>query len=311
MVAPAARLGGRMGYYSKSAAIRYNARCLWNAREQTMPKIHSTAIVDPKAELADDVEVGPYCIIEPDVKIGQGTRLRSHVVIRRYTTIGRGNIIDPFTVMGGDPQDYKFDPAQVTYVRIGDDNVFRECVTISRATGEGNSTIVGNKTMWMAYSHAGHNAVIEDEVVLVNGAAAGGHAEIGQKAILSGNAMVHQYTWIGRMVMTRGQSGASTHVPPYTLMADINCLIGLNAVGLRRAPNLTDEDRKQIKTAFSLTYRSGLTPAKALDKMDECTDWGEAAAVFRDFIRRVVTAEEPFNRGLCPLRRKVRRNSRR
>ena len=170
---------------------------------------------------------------------------------------------------------------------------------------------MGNKTMWMAYSHAGHNAIIEDEVILVNGAAAGGHAVIGPKAILSGNVMIHQFTWIGQMVMTRGHSGASLHVPPYTLLADINAVVGLNAVGLRRAPNLTDEDRKQIKTAFSITYRSSLTPAKALEKMDECTDWGEAAAVFRDFIRRVVTAEKPFNRGLCPLKRKLGRHFRR
>ncbi|MBL7133070.1 MAG: acyl-ACP--UDP-N-acetylglucosamine O-acyltransferase [Phycisphaerae bacterium] len=270
-----------------------------------MAKIHSTAVVDPKAELADDVEVGPFCVIEPEVKIGRGTCLRAHVVIRRYTTIGRGNIIDPFTVLGGDPQDYKFDSAQVSYLRIGDENIFRECVTISRATGAGKSTIVGNKTMWMAYSHAGHNAVVEDEAILVNGAAVGGHAVLGQKAILSGHVMVHQYTWIGRMVMTQGNSGFSAHVPPYTLTAKINCVVGLNSVGLRRAPDLADEDRRQIKTAFSLTYRSGLSPAKALEKMDECTDWGEAAAAFRDFIRRVVTAEEPYNRGLCPLRRKA------
>jgi len=269
-----------------------------------MPKIHPTAIVDAGAELAGDVEIGPYCVIEPGVKIGQGTRLRSHVVVRRYTMIGRGNTIDPFAVLGGEPQDYKYDPAQVSYLRIGDDNVFRECVTVNRATGDGKATVVGNRTMWMAYSHAGHNAVIEDEVILANGAAVGGHADIGRRAILSAHVGVHQYTWIGRMVMARGNSGFSSHVPPYTMAAEINCVVGLNSVGLRRAPDFTDDDRRQIKTAFSLTYRSGLTPAKALEEMDECSDWGEPAAAFRDFIRRVVTAEKPYNRGLCPFRRK-------
>ena len=107
--------------------------------------------------------------------------------------------------------------------------------------------------------------------------------------------------------MTQGNAGASMHIPPYMMLVEINCLIGLNSVGLRRAPDLTDEDRRQIKEAFEITYRSALTPAKAVERMDECADWGPAACEYRDFIRRVVTAERPYNRGLCPLRRRVAR----
>ena len=184
----------------------------------------------------------------------------------------------------------------------------REGVTISRATGEGNETVVGSRTYWMVGSHAGHNVVVEDGVVLVNHAAVGGHAEIGSRAILSGHVLVHQFTWVGEMVMSQGSAAASMHVPPYCLLANINRVAGLNRVGLQRAEHIRAEDRRQIKEAFRLTYRSGLSPAEALAKMDQCTDWGEAAVKFREFIRRVVTAKPPFQRGLCPLRRRRRRS---
>jgi UDP-N-acetylglucosamine acyltransferase len=267
-----------------------------------MPKIHPTAVVHPEAELADDVEVGPFCVIESGVRIGAGTVLREGVVVRRHTTMGSGNLVDAYTVLGGEPQDLKFDPKIVSHLRIGDRNVFREGVTISRATGEGKVTTVGSNTYWMAQAHAGHNATIEDGTILSNGTAVGGHATLHRRAILSGNVMVHQFCWIGEMVMSQGNAGASTHVPPYCLFANINRLIGLNVVGLRRAQDITEEDRRQIKEAFRLTYRCGMGPVKALEKMDACTDWGVAAGKFRDFIRRVVTAEKPFHRGLCPLR---------
>lgn len=267
-----------------------------------MATIHPTAIVDKRAELAEDVTVGPGCVVEADVKIGAGSVLRENVIVRRYTTLGQRNIVDAFTVLGGEPQDLKFDPKMVSYLRIGDGNVFREHVTISRATGEGNATVVGNKTYWMTHSHAGHNATVGDEVILVNGSALAGHAEIGAKAILSAHAAIHQFTWVGTMVMSQGNSIITMHIPPYTLAAGTNLVVGLNTIGLRRSPHISVEDRRQIKEAFSLTYRSGLFPAKALERMDACTDWGAAADKFRQFIRRVVTAQKPYSRGLAPLR---------
>jgi len=267
-----------------------------------MPRIHPTAIVHKEAQLADDVEVGPHCVIESDVRIGPGTVLREGVVIRRHTTLGSGNFVDAYAVLGGEPQDLKFRRQTVSYVRIGDNNILREHVTISRATGEEMATQVGSNTYWMGNSHAGHNATIEDGAILVNNVSVGGHATIGRRAILSANMLVHQFCWIGEMVMTQGNAGSSTHVPPYCLFANINRVVGLNVVGLRRAKDITAEDRRQIKEAFRLTYRAHMSPAKALVRMDACTDWGAAAGKFRDFIRRVLTAEKPYNRGLCPLR---------
>ncbi|MCE5277698.1 MAG: acyl-ACP--UDP-N-acetylglucosamine O-acyltransferase [Planctomycetaceae bacterium] len=270
-----------------------------------MARIHPTAIVDAKAQVDEDVEIGPYCIVEDAVTLGAGTVLRSGAVIRRYTTLGRGNFVDSHTVIGGDPQDFKFDPRQVSYVRIGDNNIIREYVTISRATGEGNATIIGNNTMWMTGAHAGHNAVIEDNVILVNGSAVGGHATIGTGAILSAHALVHQFCWIGRNVMTQGQSGFSTHVPPFTLCANINCCIGLNGIGLRRNPKVTETDRAEVKEAFKLLYRRRLSARESLAAMDAHTEWGWAASEFRQFIHNVREARKPHNRGLCPLRRRI------
>jgi len=269
-----------------------------------MASIHPTAIVDPKAELAEDVEVGPYCIVESDVRIGAGCVLREHVVVRRFTTLGKNNLLDPFVVLGGEPQDYKFDPTSQTYLEIGDDNVFREGVTISRATGQDKATHVGNRTFWMTASHAGHNAVIEDEVILVNGCAIAGHAWIGRASNLSAHTAVHQHTRVGERVMMQGHAICLSHAPPYTILTGASRVAGLNVVGLRRAGDLTDEDRRQIKEAFRLLYRSGLTPTKALEKMDACSDFGEAAGKFRDFVRWALTAKAPYDRGLCRFRKR-------
>lgn len=274
------------------------------AKIASIAKKHPTAIIDPAAELADDVRVGPYCVIESDVTIGPGTVLAEYVVVRRYTSIGCNNSIDSHTVLGGHPQDYKFDPSQISFLRIGDNNIFREGVTVSRATGQDQTTVIGSGIMWMAGSHAGHNAQVHDNAILVNGATVGGFGVLSERAILSAYASIHQFTWVGRMAMLQGTGGASMHVPPYTLTAGINRVVGLNIVGLKRAEDITDEDRKQIKEAFSLTYRSSLTTTAALEKMDACTDWGKPADEFRQFVRRVISAEPPYKRGLCPLRKR-------
>ena len=267
-----------------------------------MPKIHPTAVVDPQARLADDVEVGPYCVIEADVEIGPGCRLAEHAIIRRHTALGRGNLIDSFCVLGSLPQDLKFDPATDTRLLIGDRNVFREGVTISRATRPGGATTVGGGTYWMLGSHAGHDATICDGVILANGAAVAGHATVGARTFMSAHAAVHQYCRVGEGVMARGYSGATMHVPPFTILREINVIAGLNVVGMRRA-GFSSEQRRLVKDAYRLLYRSGLTPAKALAEMDARDDWDEPARKFREFVRQAVTAEPPFHRGLCAARR--------
>jgi len=268
-----------------------------------MPKVHSTAIVHPTAILSDDVEIGAYGVVEADVVIGPGTVLREHAILRRYTTIGRNNIVDSYAVLGGLPQDIKFNPGTTSYLRVGDDNVFREGVTISRATGEGEATIVGNRTYWMTAAHAGHNAVIEDDAILVNGSALAGHTVLGRGAMLSAHVVVHQFCWVGEGAMSQGNSATSMHIAPFTLFAGVNKVVSLNVVGIRRSKEVTERERRQIREAFDLTYRSSLNLSDALRAMNERTEWGPAAARFRDFVSRVVSAQPPYKRGLCPLRK--------
>ena len=263
-----------------------------------MSKIHSTAIVDPSAQLGDDVEIGPYAIVEADVVIGAGTVLRSHAIVRQYTTLGSNNLVDSFVALGGLPQDHKFNPKHKSYLRVGNDNIFREGVTISRATGEGNVTTVGNHTYWMCNAHAGHNAIVHDNTILANGAALGGYAELGARSILSAHVGVHQFCRIGEGVMSQGNAGASMHVPPYSMIARVNRCVGLNLVGIARNSALDDEDREQIKEAFRILYRARLSQSEALELMDQHTEWKAAATRYREFVRMAVNAVEPYDRGL-------------
>lgn len=263
-----------------------------------MPRIHPTAIVDSDARIDQDVEIGPYCVVEDQVRIGAGSVLRSHSVVRRYTTMGEGNFIDSFACLGGLPQDLKFDPDTVSYLRIGENNTFRENVTISRGSKGQAATTIGHHTYWMTGSHAGHDATVADNVILANGAALGGHTTVGRGCFFSAHTGLHQYCRVGALTLVQGGGSASMHVPPYCLVSRMNLVAGINVVGLRRADWVEDRDRREIKDAFRLLYRSGLKANEALVEMDR-RDWREPAGAFRQFVREALEAEKPFNRGLC------------
>ncbi|MCK4560564.1 MAG: acyl-ACP--UDP-N-acetylglucosamine O-acyltransferase [Calditrichia bacterium] len=264
-----------------------------------MAKIHPTADLYPTAELSDDVEIGAYAIIEDDVRIGSGSVIRPHAIVRRYTKMGSNNYVDSFAVLGAEPQDLKFDADTVSYLEIGNNNTFREGTTISRATGTGEKTVVGNNTLWMANSHAGHNSIIHDNVILVNGTLVAGHCTIGKGTILPANGAVHQFCWVGENVMFQGGAFVSMHIPPFVVCSGINNVVSLNAVGLKRRLDITPKDRQEVREAFKITYRSGYQLKQALEEMNQKKDWGAAAGNFRDFISKILAAEPPFNRGLC------------
>jgi UDP-N-acetylglucosamine acyltransferase len=273
-----------------------------------MSRIHPTAVVDSSAELADDVEIGPCAVIEADVRIGRGTRIEACAKIGRYTTLGEGNVVDHHAVIGGLPQDLSFKPSTPTFVKIGNNNVFREGVTISRATVEGQATLVGNDNYWMANAHAGHDVTVGDNVILTNNAMLGGHARIDNGVVFGGGAAVHQFCWVGERAMFQGLGANSMHVPPYCIHASVNKIVGLNHVGLRRAKHITPQDRREIKLAFMLLYRRGLTPTQALAEMDTCSDWGKPAQRFREFVRKALAAEGHYHRGICPMVDRGRHN---
>lgn len=263
-----------------------------------MNTIHPTAVVDPAAQIGQDVQIGPGAIVEADTVIGDGCRLMPMSVIRRWTTLGAGNVVHPFAVLGGEPQDYGHDPAVRSFVRIGSRNVFREGATINRGTGAEAVTTIGDDNYFMTAAHVGHNCTVGNHCVMVNGSALGGYVELADRAILSAHVVVHQYCWVGTMVMSHGNSACNKHIPPYCMLARTDWIVGLNRVGLARVKGITDEDRRQIAEAYKILYRSGLPTTKALEAMNAHTEWGAGAAVLRDFIRRVLEAPPPYNRGI-------------
>jgi len=228
--------------------------------------IHKTAIIDIKAELDSSVEVGPYCIIGPKVKIGKGTKLGPHVVIDGWTQIGEGCRIFQFASIGTIPQDLKF-KGEESWVILGNNNVIREFVTINRGTSQsGGKTTIANNNFFMAYSHVAHDCNIGSHVILANAATLGGHIEIEDYAIVGGLVAVHQFVRLGRHSIIGGGSAANQDIPPYMMANGQRAkLYGLNMVGLKRH-NFSNEAISNLKKAYRIIFRSGLTIKKALDQ---------------------------------------------
>ena len=212
--------------------------------------------VDPKARIAAGVVIGPFCVVGPGVSIGEGTVLHSHVVLTGRTTIGSDNQFWPNCVIGGDPQDISWEHSD-TGVLIGDNNVFREGVTVNRgADKEDRVTRIGNNNMFMANSHIAHNCRIFNNVILVNGVLLGGHVHVHDGAIVSGNSVVHHFSTVGRLSFISGGCRVPHDIPPYMLAAgsDDPTLKTINTVGMRRA-GISDSSIQVIKEAFRLLYR--------------------------------------------------------
>ena len=235
-----------------------------------MAKIHQTAIVDPGAEIDLDVEIGAFCVIEKSVKIGAGTKLHNNVTIFSGADIGKNNEIFPNAVIAGLPQDLKFikaDRNEFTEVKIGDNNVIRECVTINRGTLHSRKTVVGSNCLFMAYSHAAHDCVLGDNIILANSVALGGHVHIDDFAIVGGLAGIHQFVKIGAHCMVGAATMVVKDIPPYTLFASQDLkFCGLNVIGLRRR-GFPAETIEVLKKAYNLIYKSGLNTSQALEKI--------------------------------------------
>lgn len=248
-----------------------------------MPEIHPTAIVDSAAELHDSVAVGPYCVVGGGVKIGPGTKLLSHVHLTGPLTLGKNNTLYPFVALGQPPQDFKFDPdTPGSGLVVGDGNFFREGVTLHRATKD-TPTTVGDRNMFMAHSHAGHDCVVGDDCMLANGALLAGHVTLGDRVVMGGNSGIGQFVRVGRLCMISGAMGASRDVPPFCILHPTHRVCGLNLVGLRRAgyrdhiPNL--------RAAFNVLYREGHTTPKAVALILEQFADDEVCVEFADFVR--------------------------
>ena len=220
--------------------------------------IHPTAYVSPQAQIGADVEIGPFCIVEPGAKIAGGCQLLSHATIKSGTVLGSDNVVGEGTVLGGLAQ-HIGSPTEPGALVIGDRNVFREHVTVHRAMHAGTQTTVGDGCLLMVGSHVAHDCRVGSQVILTNGVMLGGHVEVGDRACLGGNAAVHQFCRIGRLAMVGGCTKVVQDVPPFVLTDGAGALIvGLNRVGLRRA-GFDREEIQQLKDAYRLIYRQGLS----------------------------------------------------
>ncbi len=255
--------------------------------------IHPTAIIDPSARLGANVSVGAYSIVGPRVEIGDQSVLHPHVVIYSGVKMGKANTIHAGAVIGDVPQDLSFLTSTNSFVCIGDRNTIRENVTIHRGSKESSVTNIGNDCFLMAGSHLAHDVSIGNHVIVANNVLLAGHATVGDRVFFGGGSVVHQHTRIGRLVIAQGLSGFSKDVPPFTMAAEVNTVVGLNNVGLKRA-GFSPAVRTEIKAAFALIYRSGLNVSQALAAAHEQI-WGPEATEFFDFIRSAT------KHGVCAL----------
>jgi UDP-N-acetylglucosamine acyltransferase len=231
--------------------------------------IHPTAVIDPKAEIEEGVEIGPYSVIGKGVSIGGETKIGPHVVIREGTHIGKRCQIFQFASIGEAPQAF-FYRGEKTSLMIGDQNIVREFVTLHRGTIKGGGkTIIGNGNYFMAYSHVAHDCQIGNQVLMANGATLAGHIMIEDYAVIGGLSAVHQFCQIGTHAYISGLTGVSLDIPPYMLASGNRAkLFGLNTVGLKRH-RFSEETLKALKKAYRIIFRSGLTLEKAMKRVEE------------------------------------------
>ncbi|ERT05515.1 acyl-[acyl-carrier-protein]-UDP-N-acetylglucosamine O-acyltransferase [Lyngbya aestuarii BL J] len=262
--------------------------------------IHPTAVIHPKAQLHPSVQVGAYAVIGENVKVGRDTTIGPHVVIEGWTEIGDRNQIFPGAVIGTEPQDLKYTGAK-TFVKIGNDNLIREYVTINRATDEGQATILGNQNLLMAYSHLAHNCVIENQVIIANSVALAGYVHIESQARISGLVGVHQFVHIGKLAMIAGLTRIVQDVPPFMIVEGTPPKVrSLNTIGLKRA-GFTPEDLVLLKKAFRILYRSGYRLEEALQQLELLPAHPNLQHLSR-FMRSAITSDR---RGLVPGKRSL------
>ncbi len=246
-------------------------------------RIHATAVMSPEADVAADVEVGPFVVIEGSVRIGPGCVIRPYAHLIGPLTLGRGNQVFSGAVLGERPQHLKYD-GEPTSLEVGDDNVFREHVTIHRGTTHSWKTVIGSRNFFMAGSHVAHDCRIGNGCILANGALLGGHCVIDDGAYLSGNSAVHQFVHIGRLALLSGASGTSKDIPPFIIQQNINIVVGVNVVGMRRA-GMSSADIDAVRKAYHILFREGQVLPNALVRLE--AELGKSAAVREliDFIR--------------------------
>jgi len=255
------------------------------------PKIHKTAVISSTAKFSDGVEIGPFCVVGKNVKLGKNTRLMSHIVIEE-AEIGNDCAVHPFTSIGLPPQDIKYTDEK-TKVKIGNNNVIREYITINRASVDGDGiTKIGDNNFLMAYVHVAHDCDIGNNIIIANATTLAGHVTVEDYTFIGGMVAIHQFTRIGAYAMIGGFSGIPQDIPPYTTAAGERAkLYGLNTIGIKRR-NFTDSSIADLKRAYKILFRSKLTLKDAINKIKSDIEPCDEINYLIDFI-------EKNKRGIC------------
>lgn len=249
--------------------------------------IHSTAIIDSRAELASDVTIGAYSVIGADVKIDSGTVIGPHVVIKGPTTIGKDNRIYQFASIGEDPQDKKY-AAEITRLEIGDRNTVREFASLHRGTVQDHSlTKIGSDNLFMAYTHVAHDCIIGNHVIMANGASLAGHVHLDSHAILGGFTLVHQFTQIGQYSFAAMGSAITQDVPPFVMVGGKPTRPhGINSVGMERN-GISTEDTRLIRNAYKIIYKMNFRLEEAIEQINELAIDSKELDIMVNFLRNV------------------------
>ncbi|MBF0331892.1 MAG: acyl-ACP--UDP-N-acetylglucosamine O-acyltransferase [Candidatus Omnitrophica bacterium] len=255
--------------------------------------IHPTAVIGLDVKLGHDLLIGPYAVIDGEVTIGDGTEVGAHATVSGWTTIGKGCRIFPHASIGSDPQDKKYKRGDKTCLEIGDNNIFREFVTVNRGTTEGGAiTRIGNNNLFMAYAHVAHDCTVGNDCVFANSGTLAGHVVVGDRVVIGGLTAIHQFCRVGTMAMIGGCSRVIQDIPPYSLCVGGPALVyNLNAVGLRRA-GMTASQMKHLKEAFRLMFHSGLAKNSAIDQIEK-----EVEQI--NEVKHLVAFAKDSQRGLC------------
>lgn len=252
--------------------------------------IHPTAVIDSRAKIHAQAEIGPYVVIDGEVSVGRGCRIMAHSYLTGWTEIGENNEIHPGVILGDAPQDKGYH-GEKSYLKVGDHNIFREYVQVHRGTAPESATVIGSHNFLMAGSHAGHNCRLGDHIVVANGALLGGYVEVGDQAFISGNCVVHQFVRVGGLSLMRGLSGASRDVPPYSIVDWRHTVRGVNVVGLKRAG--FDELRiREIKEVYRVLFRRGRNLSLAVREIESAGNTSADIIALLDFIKS-------SKRGVC------------
>ncbi len=246
--------------------------------------IHPTAIISPEAKIGSDVEVGPYCVIEANVSLGDRCKLHSHVVIHGHSEIGSDNEFFPFAAIGTKSQDLKY-AGEPTALVIGDHNVFRENATVHRGTLEGSPTRIGSHNLCLAYSHIAHDCQVGNHVILSNNGTLAGHVHVDDHAIISGLSAVHQFCKVGAHSITGGISKIVQDIPPFTIVDGNPASVrGINQVGLQRR-GFSEEDTRALRSAYKkLFLKKDSNLSEAIEAMDEDLKKNPQVAALLSFI---------------------------